>query len=201
MQDYYPMMTKQLLIRQKTNTVGAIEERLSTREIIKDKNDDGNVLGELQLQEIYASELLEYGKQQHSEVSTEVSTPTTSEGKKQRPKRNDTQRKKSVITTPTKNRFDGLDTENELQRAFLNLQDLSQPLTLATIPEQHEKYFSDGSGTRSKSTMGLPRTRTEPNSDEEEDGAPNEQNETNDNINRRNQYSPEPKRDALNQTS
>lgn len=63
-----------------------------------------------------------------------------------------------VITTPTKNRFDVLDTEVELQSAYRNLQrsESKNKLALITIPEEQEQYFSDGSGTRSKSIMGVP---------------------------------------------
>lgn len=98
-------------------------------------------------------------------------TPSASRGKKHKYKGTEDQSKQGVITTPTKNRFDALDTESELQRAFRNLQDPPQSLPLITIPEDQEKYFSDGSGTRSKSNMGIPRPRTEPNSDEEDVGA------------------------------
>lgn len=74
-----------------------------------------------------------------------------------------------VITTPTKNRFDVLDTENELNKAFSNLQrsELAQSMALMTIPEVPEGVQSDGSGTPSKSNTGVPRTRSASNSDDE----------------------------------
>lgn len=75
-----------------------------------------------------------------------------------------------VITTPTKNRFDVLDTESELQIAFKNLQHTATAKALVTIQEDQEHSFSDGSGTKSKSKMGLQRSRSEPNSDEEKEG-------------------------------
>lgn len=64
-----------------------------------------------------------------------------------------------------------LDTKNELQTAYRNLQrsDSDQQLALVTILEEHEQYFSDGSGTRSKPKMGIPESRSEHNSDVEED--------------------------------
>lgn len=71
---------------------------------------------------------------------------------------NDGKNDSVVITTPTKNRFDVLDTEGELHKAYRNLNRAtpSQQLALVTIPEDHQKNFSDGSGTKSKSNMGLP---------------------------------------------
>lgn len=74
-----------------------------------------------------------------------------------------------VITTPTKNRFDVLDTEGELHNAYQNLQkpEASHSLALVPIPEDYEKSFLDGSGTKSQSNMGLPGNRSATNSDED----------------------------------
>lgn len=87
----------------------------------------------------------------------------------------DTRPEAGLITTPTKYRFDVLDTEGELHNAYHNLQrtDPSHQLALVAIPEDHEKSFSDGSGTRSKSIMGLLKPRSEPNSDEDDEGFQN----------------------------
>lgn len=101
--------------------------------------------------------------------------PTLSGNKKMQPSRKETGTESGVITTPTKNRFDVLDTEGELQSAFRNLQrpESSQQLILVPIPEDQEKSFSDGSGTRLKSNTGIPRNNSEPNSDEEEESIRN----------------------------
>lgn len=82
---------------------------------------------------------------------------------------NPTNQVSGVITTPTKNRFDVLDTQGELQSAYQNLQrtELVQPLMLGPIPEDHEQSFSDGTGTRSISEKGIPRNSSEPNSDDD----------------------------------
>lgn len=74
-----------------------------------------------------------------------------------------------VITTPTKNRFDVLDTESELNRAFSNLQraDMSKSLALIPILEVPEESHSDGSGTPSKSSIGVPMPNSANNSDED----------------------------------
>lgn len=87
----------------------------------------------------------------------------------------DTRPEAGLITTPTKYRFDVLDTEGELHNAYHNLQrtDHSHQLALVAIPEDHEKSFSDGSGTRSKSIMGLLKPRSEPTSDEDDEGFQN----------------------------
>lgn len=76
-----------------------------------------------------------------------------------------------VVMTPTKNRFDVIDTENKLQSAFQNLQryESDQKLALFTIPEDQEHCFSDRVGTRSKSNMGVPENRSETNSDGEDE--------------------------------
>lgn len=85
------------------------------------------------------------------------------------PAENPTNQVSGVITTPTKNRFDVLDTEGELQSAYQNLQrtELVQPLMLGPIPEDHEQSFSDGTCTRSKSKKGILRNSSEPNSDDD----------------------------------
>lgn len=78
-----------------------------------------------------------------------------------------------VVTTPTKNRFDALETEKELQDAFRNLHqpESSMALSLVTIPEAGEdEVLSDGSGTMSKSTLGVSMSRSANNSDEELEG-------------------------------
>lgn len=74
-----------------------------------------------------------------------------------------------VITTPTKNCFEVLDTECELQRAFRNLQKTESANKLALVPIPEDRSFSDGGGTRTKVIMGVPRNRSEPTSDEDED--------------------------------
>lgn len=74
-----------------------------------------------------------------------------------------------VITTPTKNRFEVLDTECELQRAFRNLQKMESANKLELVPIPEDRSYSDGGGTRTKVIMGVPRNRSEPTSDEDED--------------------------------
>lgn len=137
----------------------------------------------------FDSELSEHGIIHLREQVDELATPISSGGKKHKRKVTDSNRKQEVITTPTKNRFDILDTESELQSAFQNLQ---EPLSLATIPEEHEQYFSDGTGTSSKSKMGIPRTHTEPNSEEEDEGSHNQTKKV-DTATPSKQYSSEPK--------
>lgn len=69
----------------------------------------------------------------------------------------ESQKKSSgVITTPTKNRFDVLDTESELNKAFSNLQrsDIPQSLALVPILEVPVGALSDGSGTPLESCRG-----------------------------------------------
>lgn len=70
--------------------------------------------------------------------------------------------------TPIKNKFDVLETEDELQNAFENLQranDLTHPGNSAVkdkhqnleivLAEEHIEYLSDGAGTRDMSNIGV----------------------------------------------
>lgn len=79
-----------------------------------------------------------------------------------------------VVTTHTKNRFDVLDTASELKNAYLNLHSSEPDLKLALVPivEDHEQSFSDGSGTRNKSNISIPKTRSEHNSEGKEERTP-----------------------------
>lgn len=106
----------------------------------------------------------------HNNMELEAQTPDTSGKQPRKGKTSETTKAQGVITAPTKNRFDILDTESELQNAYRNLQrpESSQQVALVTIREDQEQSFSDGSGTRSKSKMGLPRNRSQPNSDDDE---------------------------------
>lgn len=78
--------------------------------------------------------------------------------------------------TPLRNNFSVLDTEDELQEAFSNLQRSKEPSPQAVMDTRDiqllaivDEYLSDGAGTRDKSNIGVQFTSA-PNSEGEGDG-------------------------------
>lgn len=88
-----------------------------------------------------------------------------------------------MVDTPLKNKFEALDTEEALQTAFDNLQNLQKQIAMThggnkpttstnnlelVLMDNADQYLSDGAGAKDKSNIGV-QFCSAPNSDGEQD--------------------------------